>query len=303
MRFALYISFAKCLRQMVCCITDMTIKMSVSLYNSERTIIVDSKNRVSGTPGSFVAKVTPQQGDAQCDRVALKQISIPKSWYDIPAGLNVIYTSLPPPNDTITITPGNYTLTTFMTEITSKFQAKNITVSAYNTSTNKLTFTANAGNVTLSFERGMAVALGFDRGVNLDSNGNVIRTNYNLLTAVPYTAPNCVFISTISKLYLHTSMCDRSEFLQEILVCPNYPGASMIWYENHDYDVNSRPFTGAMHSSHYFILLDSFGTPVELNGVDMAFTLVIYKRNDVSEMMEEDIRIRQMEALAHSNKK
>lgn len=273
--------------------------MSVSLYNSERTIIVDSKNRISGTPGSFVARVTPQQGDAQCDRVALKQISIPKSWYDIPAGLNVVYTSA----GDITITPGNYTLTTFMTEIISKFQAKNITVSPYNALTNKLVFTANTVPITLSFERGMAVALGFDRGINLDSNGSVIRTNYNLLVATPFTAPNCIFISTISKLYLHTSMCDRSEFLQEVLVCPNYPGAAMIWYENHDYDVNSRPFTGAMHSTHYFTLLDSFGTPVDLNGIDMAFTLVIYRRNDVSEMMEEDIRIRQMEALAHSNKK
>jgi hypothetical protein len=197
----------------------------------------------------------------------------------------------------MTLPYGNYTASTLVIALNLMFSTATtvpsypshaITV-AYSTLRNKLTYRNDTpGSITFTFGRGLTNVMGF-----LKNSVNVI-PKYTASPDNLYYAPDSLFISTVTKLYLQTSMCDTSDFLQEILVCPSYPGASMIFYENHNYDVNSRAYTGAMHTSHSFRLLDSFGQIVDLNGIDLTFTLVIYKRNNVAELTSEDIRIRQL---------
>lgn len=269
--------------------------MSIFLYDTARTVIVDSKNRISGKTSNFVIQTGIVQTDAVCDRIALKQITIPKSWYDVPNGLNTFKLKVGASESVMSIPYGNYTIVTLDTAIKKMFTDASLNISfVYSPLLNKFQCNNNTGAVIqFEFERGMAHVMGFEKGSKFATN------SYG---PGAFETPNCIFLSTVTKLYLQTSMCDTSDFLQEIIVCPLYPGAAMIFYENGNYDVNSRTYTGAMHTSHNFRLLDSYGQVVDLNGIDLTFTLVIYKRNNVAELQSEDIRLRQLTEFSKHSK-
>jgi hypothetical protein len=85
---------------------------------------INSQNRVSGTDGNFFYNINlPTNEGHKYNRVVVTECSIPKSYYMVQAGFNTFILREGASSVTVTITPGNYTLQAFNTNIAALINA------------------------------------------------------------------------------------------------------------------------------------------------------------------------------------
>jgi hypothetical protein len=85
--------------------------------------------------------------------------------------------------------------------------------------------------------------------------------------------------------------------LQEVLGYGSYPMLSVAYFEQHDYDLNSRIFNPNNLNSWSFVLVDEFDQIIDLNGVSWGLSIVLYDRSDTHEVLKTDLEFRNEERL------
>jgi hypothetical protein len=88
-----------------------------------------------------------------------------------------------------------------------------------------------------------------------------------------------------------------NEVLEDILSYGSYPMGSMCYYQQINFDLNTKDFNKNFLNSWNFVLVDGFGQEIDLNGISWSFTLVFYHRNDTHELQREDLKIKNEERL------
>jgi hypothetical protein len=277
----------------------------MSLFHSDnvRVVVVDSSDRYSGTSSNFSIDLKLPSSVSDFDRVSLNQISIPRSWYDVKAPYNKFYllesggAGLIP----IEITEGMYNVNTLKAALTSSltfWSPNNLIYDVYypnpatEVNTNKFNFvclTNNAITKQFIFTDGLYQQLGFEK----NSTNSFINGNAELYST------NSISISYINRLFLKSNCCSTSQdnVLQDILVAGQFPSTSYIFYENLNWDTNSKAFTNPHNNSWDFQLFDKYGDIVDLNGLEMVFSLTFYKKNKTDELQYETLKVQNMEKL------
>lgn len=279
----------------------------MSLYHSSknRIVVVDSQNRLTGTDTDFTYDMKLPSNDF--DRVVLHQFSCPRSYYDIDQytnqftlneyGKSAISVSLPVGWYNILILAS--TLSTYLTNASSTSGngwIYTVTWPGFNTvNTNQLTFTVtgsgsstNPPSLTFTSED-CWVQLGF----NANSTNKFV---YNGTTTVLMSTNSCN-ISYINRLYLKSNICseEQDQLLQIILVAGNYQTGSYIFYENIAIDANSRKYTNNSDNVFNFQLFDNYGNLILLNGLNLVFSLLFYKKDRTSELHQQHLTLKNME--------
>lgn len=140
----------------------------------------------------------------QAFRLRLKGFTIPVSWYQIDSTTNTLSLNYNLTNYTITITPGNYSTSTFPAVFTAAvLAATGLTITpSLNSFTNKWTFTASAAFTFRSIRVGtsMYAVLGFPVYPK-DSTASYTATlsgSYTLESTVPvdFSGNNSIFVTT-----------------------------------------------------------------------------------------------------------
>ena len=85
--------------------------------------------------------------------------------------------------------------------------------------------------------------------------------------------------------------------LEEILSVGTFPSQSVIYWQQYNYDMNTRAFNNVSSNSWNFTLVDGFNQIVDLNGVPWSFSLVFYQRNDTHEIHKQELQIQNEERL------
>lgn len=279
--------------------------MSLFHKNDVYISIVDSSQRVSGTSSNFTINLNLPVYVGDFDRVSLNQFSCPRSWYDVATNFNTFTLKESGVTMVITVPIGMYnaltlasTLSTLMTTASATFGlAYTYTVTYPNSSltvnTNKFLFTStgHAFNTNLIFTNSMYQQLGFAANSNNLFN---IGGSSSTLTSV-----NSISISYINRIFLTSNACNTSynSYLQEILIAGQFPSTSFVYFEAQNFDINSKEFTNPLNNAWDFTLYDRYGNVIDLNGLEVVFSLIFYKKNKTDEIHMEHIKLQNLENL------
>ena len=259
-------------------------------YLEKDYVYVNSLNRSSGTSAAFYIDLGSQiRQPNNYDSITLLSASIPKSYYLIDSTNNTFTITETGGNGTktIAITVGNYSFSQMATTLTTLIAAAGLaftyTIST-STATGKFTFTqttgASASSMTFTTASPNAV-LGFSVGSTAFSG-----------TVAPFTltSTNVVNFQLTNNIQL---MCDVVEKGMLAVVIPDESDFSTILYQEPNPAFASKQLTNTNTHSFYFYLLNGQnGKPINLNGLDLQFTFVIYKRNNYYNLMLADHQLK-----------
>lgn len=250
--------------------------------DNKQMVYVYSDSRDSGTDANFSITLDIKQ-NAQYDRVVVDQASIPKSYYFVLSGYNTLTLKEDAVSSIVTMTPANYSLTQFLTNLKTKLQnastaALQLTI-AYPTSTQpdtgKLTFTITSTNATttqfiFSPATGINTQMGFDEG------------STNTFVGGSLTSSNVINLQPIKMIYI---TCDcvldtANNILQEI---PNqfFNTMATVAFQTTSIEAWSKKLIKKGESIYRFALVDDSLRPIDLNGQSWSCSLLFYKKNPV----------------------
>jgi len=264
---------------------------------SPYVVYFNSRERIDGTESNFIS---PQidLGVNTFDAVCLVQATIPRSFYNVPSLYNtfvVIENSNP---RTITLPPGSYNknnLRTALIQYLNTFQPAGWVYDVYYPpytlpDTFKYTFSVSGHGgapVSFVFTDSMFRQLGFEPNT----------TNDFIVDEVSST--NAINLSYATRCFIKSNVIVNAdnEVLEDILNYGSFPMGSMCYYQQINFDLNTRDFNKNILNSWNFVLVDGFGQEIDLNGIPWSFTLVFYHRNDTHELQREDLKIKNEERL------
>ena len=273
----------------------------MSIINRSKTtpynVYFNSRNRIEGTESNFVS--TPiDLGINTFDSVCLVQATVPRSFYNIPSqycSFTVLENLIP---RTVTLPTGSYNknnLRTALIQYLNTFQPVGWVYDVYYPpstlpDTFKYTFsvTGNAGApVSFVFTNSMFRQLGFDPNTTND------------FIVDQLSSQNAINLSYATRCFIKSNVVTNTdnEILEDILSYGSYPMGSMCYYQQINFDLNTKDFNKNFLNSWNFVLVDGFGQEIDLNGISWSFTLVFYHRNDTHELQREDLKIKNEERL------
>lgn len=254
----------------------------MSLIQHKRICYINSHNKLSGTDSAFTASVNITNDD-DFDHVCVLRCKIPKSYYCIREGQNTFIVIENGTPRTITITPGNYSRSTFKTALQtalnngapSGYSYTIIIPSKTQVETGRYTYTVSGnGGIQPVFEMnsGMYEAMGFER-----SSSNEFASDTLVSTTVTNIQPE-------DTLLLHSDICENNgdDILQDIYANTSVAPFSNILYECLDIEANSKRLRTSGNNVYHFALTDEDGQAVELHSQNIVVTLLFYKANDLS---------------------
>jgi hypothetical protein len=263
----------------------------MSYFTNKQIFYVNSADRLTGTDTdfSFYLNVDVTQ---EFDRVVVLSASIPKSYYLVQLGTNTFQLQENTSIVTITVTPGNYTRQSMATTIKNLLNANSPHSYTYNVSFNNINTTYDQGTYTFSvtgngavqpafiFTTGLYEPLGFNKNSTYTFSGNSL------------VSPNVTNLSTETTLFIHSNICQNKEgndILQEIYTSGD-ASFSYVNFLNPTPQEHSRVMGGNKSNIYSFSLTDENGNVISTNGVNINFTIMIYKENDIDSLIKGAIK-------------
>ncbi len=249
---------------------------------------INSINRISGETNNFLYKLQiPNEG---YDRVTMLQCNIPASYYSVQDKYNTFILSELGVDKTITVTAGNYSATSFATIVTTLLNSNsmngwiyNITIPSGfgNINTAKFTFTVsnNTGQPSFTFNLHINNQFGFNPNIKYTFVSNTL-ISQNVIKFIPEDT-----------LFIHSDIVESSEtsILQDIYN-NNTVGFSNIIYQCHDVEGYSKKFKQNSSNTYFFSLTDSDNHPIDLNGLNLTFTILLYKDNSINDILKNYVK-------------
>ena len=242
-------------------------------------VYVNSANRLQGDSHNFTINLSNQiRVPNNYDSASVLALSCPKSYYLFSSSNNTFVVNENGALTTITIPIGNYSFSSLTNALVTLLAACAWDYAVDNvTRTGHFLFTVSGnGGLQPSFNfssNTIGAIVGFDEA------------SY-AFTANTLESVNIVNLQTTSTIELS---CDfvRNSVLSVII--PNNTDFSIINYNEYNVQYASQPLTKTNFSSASFVLLDGrTGSPLDLNGLDFNFTMVLYKKNNFYQHMLND---------------
>ena len=193
---------------------------------------------------------------------------------------------------TITFTKGNYTRNSLAINLKNLLNAASPNGYVYAVSFNNIISNYDQGKYLITvtgngitqpqfiFGLGMAEQLGFN-----------VNTTYTFSSS-SLTSPNVCNLSTETTLFINSDICQNTEgnnVLQEIYSNgePTFAYINFLNPNPHEYSKN---LSAKGSNVFYFMLTDEFGTVIDTNGININFTLMVYKRNNIDDLIRGAIK-------------
>jgi hypothetical protein len=264
-------------------------------YTQPQTYYIDSFDRVSGISTNFLCEPLALNNE-KFTHVAVKQVSIPKVFPNIPTNFNTFTLIEKGVPRTITLEVGYYNKNTMIAVLPALLNAASVlngnnwiyTITyrgALEVQNFKFTFNVSGnGGFQPSFsftESQVWLQLGFDVGTHPFVGSTL-------------TSDNIINFNPTSKLYIVSDLVSSSNesILQEVLNVDVVGFGSCIFYQNQgNLDLESKEIVGNQKNSFNIQLINENGQDVDLQGQNWSFSLIFYNRNDTNELMREELKI------------
>jgi hypothetical protein len=259
---------------------------------------VNSRNRINGTDSNFSFKIDIDQ-TINYDRVAIVDASIPKSYYLIQDGRNTFTLQEGINTITITLTPGNYSRLSLKTSLQTKLNESSTFdyIVSYSSSPSyddgKFIFTVSNNSGTqpqFIFSDYLYEQLGFNRN------------STNTFTANVLSSTNVINLQPETTLMIRSDICqNRNENILQNISSSGNSDFSYIVYQNFNLDIYSKTMNSNTSNTYNFILTDEDGNEINLNGLNMIFTLLVYKSDDFNEKVLDYIKYKTIQNINNEN--
>lgn len=256
--------------------------------NNPHFVYVNSRDRISGTDENFEYNVGLPSGLPFTHVVCLNAL-IPKSYYLIQEGPLENIFQLQEDDDIITISVpfGSYLLSAFKKTIADLLTANSPNSLTYTVTypslagpdTGKWTYTQNNGEIVskLIFNEHLFEPLGFKGSSTNVFNGTTLISS-------------CVIkLQSEDRLLIHSNIA-KNPTNDDVLVSINSTTSinySSIAYECPAPEFYSHELSSNEDSVYRFTLTDEDGELIQLNGLNLNLTLLLYKRADISTTLSE----------------
>ena len=249
-------------------------------------VYVNSRERIAGTDENFTYAINFPQ-DHDFDTVVCLNALIPKSYYLIQDGTFENIFQLQENNTVVTVTVpiGSYLLSAFRTTIGALLTAASPNGLTYTLTypatsaadTGKWTFTQSNGSIvsTLIFNQHFFEPMGFLSGSTNVFNGTTL-------------VSTCVIkLQSEDRLLIHSNIA-QNPGMDDILVSIN--STTSINYSSIAWDCPAPEFYSHRLSSqnnnvYSFSLTDENGELIQLNGLNLNLTLLLYKKDAIFDQL------------------
>jgi hypothetical protein len=265
------------------------------MITNQQTFYVKSSipKLISGITTSFSYNLNLSQ-DGNADRVVLLSALIPKSYHLVQQDFSFTL-SEGKKSQIITMPVGTYNRRGLLNTV------QNLLNSASQTMGNNFAYVITIPNTNIGPETGLyTFTVSNNVGVQpIITFGDVIYDllGFNLNSTNTFVgnvliSPNCCKLISNDCLYLNSDICNNGtdNILEQIFVSSN-PDYSNIIYTCPDIESCSKRLVNAHSGVFSFSLTDEDGIVVDLSGLHITLKIMVYKRNDIWDILRNAIGI------------
>ena len=255
----------------------------MSQISHKRFFYINSGNQLSTTSNSF-SQFIQVPSNEQYDRIVVTQANIPISYYVIQAGYNT-FQLIEPGHAAVTLTvpPGNYTALSFASVLPGILNAGSPSGFTYKmtfpnnitqTQTGLFTYQVNTGTGPISFVFNSVNPINEQFGFNIGSTATFVSNG----SVSNLTSANVVKFVPEDALFLHCGVVDagNNDILQEFYNQNNIPFSINSWVNPDPIATSKKLFSNNM-SVITFSITNENGIPIYFNGLNVVFTIMMYR--------------------------
>lgn len=271
--------------------------MTQKNFHTQQLCYINSRNRLTGTDSDFTFKIDVDP-TIDYDRVALIDASIPKSYYLIQNGSNTFTLSENGSNVTVVLPIGNYSRTSFKNILITKLNTSSPNGWVYNITNLLITLTQDDGKFTYTVSGNADLQPSFIFTTNLYEQMGFDKNSTNVFSSSSLTSTNVVNFQLETTLFLRSDICQNrgNNILQNITSTGN-SDFSYITYQNFNLDMYSKTFTSNSSNSYRFTLTDEDGHVINLNGLNIVMTVMIFKSDQINNLIRDYIKLKTLETV------
>lgn len=253
----------------------------------KRLFYINSGNQLSSTSNTFSQDLDIQDW-VNFDHVTVTQISLPISYYLVQQGQNTFTLVEGAFSTVVTIPVGNYNVTSFQSVITDLLNTATKKSYVYSVSFPSNTKVAQTGLFLFKCVGGQADTVQFVFSTTSPVNQlfGMNDGSTNTFTAGYLSSTNVVDFTPEPTVYLHSNICGGSEEADDILAAiyqdSTTPPFGILSWTN-PAPLETSKVLASQTKSVTFSLTNESGLPIYLNGVNLVFTMMLYKRSDFEE--------------------
>lgn len=251
-------------------------------------VYVNSRNRINGTDSAFQMNINLDRNKVY-DRICLLDISIPKSYYTIQSPYNTMTLDENGSQVLITIPEGNYNRNSFRLVLQTQLNDNSPNSWVYAITNMNINTTGDNGKYTFTVSGNSGVQPSFIFAEGLFEHCGFQSSSTNPFVANTLQSVNVVNFSPESTLFLRSDCCSNNtgdNILQNIITTGDSDFSYITW-SNQNIEMYSKVFNGSRSSTAYFALTNEDNQIINLNGLNIVFTILIYKkRENIDQLMK-----------------
>ena len=262
----------------------------MSLIISKRIFYVDSHNKLSGTHSNFSYYLEYQK--EEYDHAVVLQATIPKSYYLVQAGKNTFVLEENGNQVVISLPIGNYSRTSFRFQLQEQLNNNSPQGYTYVMSIPNVQQSADTGLYTWTVSNNGGVQPSFIVGDWLyEQLGFNPNTTYNFV-GNSLTSINVVKFQLKDSLFIHSDIANNGidNVLQEMLGSYS-TDFSAITYVCPDVEAYAKPISSSGNNTYNFYLTDEDGVEIDLNGQNIVFTLMLFKKDPMNKLIKQFLKL------------
>ncbi len=248
-------------------------------------VYINSRERISGTDENFTYNIQFPD-EFEFDHVVCLNALIPKSYYLIQTGGVENIFQLKENNTTVTVTVpiGSYLLAAFRTTIGAL-----LTAASPNSLTYTLTYPALSGVDTGKWtytQNNAAIQSSIICNAHLFEPLGFSSSSTNAFTGTTLVSTCVIKLQSEDRLLIHSNICNngRDDILVSINSTTSINYSSIAW-ECPAPEFYSHLLSSKNNNTYSFNLTDEDGELIQLNGLNMNLTLLLFKKDPIFDQM------------------
>lgn len=268
----------------------------MSSMTANQTFYINSRERISGSDSNFSIRL-PLNSHERYDKCVVTTMAVPKSYYLIQAGYNTFTLREEvkiPVEATITIPIGNYSRRSFQSVVQGLLNSGSPSGWTYTVSYPNSAIEADTGKFTYTVSNNTTQPL-IICTVNVFECLGFEPNSINTFVGNTLTSTNMIKLQLEDTVFLHSDICSTGH---DNILAGAYsavPDMSVISYVCPDIEACTKSITTVNSNVYNFSITNEDGRVLDLNGRNVVFTLVTYRKDKTMQLVREAIRLSTME--------
>lgn len=257
----------------------------MSYYTEKQIFYINSRNRDTGTDSNFNFTLKDLKDEYDYDKVVVLDCSIPKSYYVIQEGYNTFILSENGTEVTITVEEGNYNRNSLRIKIQSKLNLLSPNGYLYSVTNENINLTQDKGKYIFNVSNNGSIQPILIFGSNLFEQLGFNENSSNQFVSNSLVSTNVVNLNKESTLFIRSDICSENNKILQNINTVQDPNYSYIVFENKSIIEYSKTYKRNNKKSYNFMLTDENNNIINLNGLNIVMTIMVYKSNRVNELL------------------